>query len=67
MAAAAGTPPGQTVCANWCYWQFGSKKRDVVAVLEKRDEISLASDFEWTGIDLDAEIEEDDVAISWTA
>lgn len=69
LTLALGTELGQTACANWCYWQYSSRKakRDVLDILEGRDEISLASDFTSTGINLDADIEGDDVEISWTA
>ncbi len=50
------TEGGQTACANWCYWQYSrSRKRNVVNILEKRDDVSLKSDFKLTGIDLGAD------------
>jgi hypothetical protein len=56
-AAALGTQGGQTACANWCYWQFSrNRRRAVLDVLERRDEVSLESDFKLTGINLDADV-----------
>ncbi|KAK4225267.1 hypothetical protein QBC38DRAFT_483461 [Podospora fimiseda] len=54
LALALDTRAGQTACANWCYWQWGSRKREVLEVLKgKRDEVSLASDFALTGLEVD--------------
>ncbi|KAK4465347.1 hypothetical protein QBC42DRAFT_248663 [Cladorrhinum samala] len=55
LAVALDTRAGQTACANWCYWQWGDRKRDVIQVLEGRQEISLASDFALTGMALPGE------------
>lgn len=55
LAIALDTKLGQTACANWCYWQWGDRKRDVIQVLEGRQEISLATDFALTGLVLPGE------------
>ncbi|KAK4161373.1 hypothetical protein QBC43DRAFT_243806 [Cladorrhinum sp. PSN259] len=63
LAVALGSPAGLTACANWCYWQWGSRKREVVQMLEGRAEVSLASDFAATGLKLAGEPK----AQAWTA
>ncbi|KAK3986817.1 hypothetical protein QBC44DRAFT_401666 [Cladorrhinum sp. PSN332] len=61
LAVALDTRAGQTACANWCYWQWGSRKREVIQILEGRAEVSLASDFALTGLELAGEPK------AWTA
>lgn len=63
LALAVGSPAGQTACLNWCYWQYGALKRDVLDVLEARNEVSLAGDFALTGL----EAEKRAVEVEWTA
>ncbi|KAK4196669.1 hypothetical protein QBC40DRAFT_182956 [Triangularia verruculosa] len=63
LAVGVGSSLGQTACLNWCYWQYGALKRDVVDVLEGRGEVSLASDFALTGL----EAEKRGVEVEWTA
>ncbi|KAK0721320.1 hypothetical protein B0T21DRAFT_373359 [Apiosordaria backusii] len=63
LAVALGSAPGQTACLNWCYWQYGSLKRDVLDVLEARGEVSLADDFALTGLEVDKR----GVEVEWTA
>ncbi len=57
LAVALKTQGGQMACANWCYWQYSrNRKREVLDILERRDEVSLESDFKLTGIDLNADV-----------